>query len=189
MSPSERADAARNRRAILAAADELFSRHGVHHVSMNDIATAAGVGKATLFRRFTDRTGLVQALLEPRGTELRDAIRTGPPPLGPGGTPAERLESFVEALFDFVWQNRPLIRALENLRPDAYYTNDVSRIWIDHLTACVAAAAPGRDAEYLAHALLTGLRADIIEYLVHNRGMTRQRVLDGVLDLTRSSIA
>lgn len=153
---------------------------------MDDIAAAAGVGKGMVFRRFTDRTGLVLALIEPRSAELREAVRSGPAPLGPGGTPARRLEAFVEALFDFVWRNRPLIRALENLRPDAYYANDASRFWIDHLTECIAAAAPKRDAEYLAHAVFTSLRADVIEYLLHARRLTRERIQRGVLDLTRS---
>ncbi|NUP35066.1 MAG: helix-turn-helix transcriptional regulator, partial [Streptomycetaceae bacterium] len=59
----ERADAVRNRRRILDAAAELFAAHGVEQVSMDAIATAAGVGKGTLFRRFGDRAGLAAALL------------------------------------------------------------------------------------------------------------------------------
>ncbi len=59
----ERADAARNRAAILAAAASLFDREGVEGVSMHDIAAAAGVGKGTVYRRFGDRTALILSLL------------------------------------------------------------------------------------------------------------------------------
>jgi len=45
----ERADAARNRKAILEAADDLFAASdSPSEVSMDDIARAAGVGKGTL---------------------------------------------------------------------------------------------------------------------------------------------
>ncbi len=54
--PPERADAARNRRRILAAAEQLFAARGVGAVTMSEIAAAAGVGKATVFRRFTGQT-------------------------------------------------------------------------------------------------------------------------------------
>ena len=56
--PPERADAARNRRRILAAAEKLFAENGVSCTSMDAIAAEAGVGKGTLFRRFGDRASL-----------------------------------------------------------------------------------------------------------------------------------
>src|SRR3954467_11600493 len=89
--PCERADAARNRRRILAAAGRLIEERGVEHVSMDAIAAHAGVGKGTLFRRFGDRSGLVMALLDERTREFQDALIRGAPPLGPGAAPAERI--------------------------------------------------------------------------------------------------
>lgn len=59
----ERADAARNRQRILDAAAELFAARGLD-VPMDDIADAAGVGVGTVYRRFGDRTALVEALFE-----------------------------------------------------------------------------------------------------------------------------
>ncbi|MGW2043465.1 helix-turn-helix domain-containing protein, partial [Streptomyces virginiae] len=64
---TERADAQRNREAVLAAADALFATSSSpHSVSMDDIAAAAGVGKGTLFRRFGDRAGLIAAVITSR---------------------------------------------------------------------------------------------------------------------------
>src|SRR4051794_37445864 len=82
--PPERADAARNRRRILAAAARLFAERGAACTSMEAIAAEAGVGKGTLFRRFGDRSNLALAVLSERERELQDAMLAGPAPLGPG---------------------------------------------------------------------------------------------------------
>ena len=82
--PRERADAARNRRRILAAAERLFEQRGVAEVPMEAIAEEAGVGKGTLFRRFGDRAGLAWALIDERERGFQDAFIRGPAPLGPG---------------------------------------------------------------------------------------------------------
>ena len=58
--PRERADAAENRRRILAAAQVLANDRGASGLTMQAVATAAGVGKATVFHRFGDRDGLVR---------------------------------------------------------------------------------------------------------------------------------
>lgn len=56
--PALRADAAHNRTRLLTAARELFTERGID-VPMSAIARRAGVGVATLFRRFPDRQSLV----------------------------------------------------------------------------------------------------------------------------------
>jgi len=53
-----RADAERNRTALLAAAREIFGEHGLD-ASLDEIARRAGVGNATLYRRFPTRRDLV----------------------------------------------------------------------------------------------------------------------------------
>jgi AcrR family transcriptional regulator len=63
---------------------------------MDDVA-AAGVGKGTLHRRFTDKGGLAVALLDEREREPQAARLSGPAPLGPGAPAVERLEAFVAA--------------------------------------------------------------------------------------------
>ena len=69
-----RADAERNRARILAAASEVFAERGLD-VSLDDIAMAAGVGVGTVYRRFTDKDALIDALFEEkidRAVELAD---------------------------------------------------------------------------------------------------------------------
>ncbi|MFI6456988.1 TetR/AcrR family transcriptional regulator [Streptosporangium amethystogenes] len=63
--PGLRADAERNRERILAAARRLYASHGLG-VSMACIAREAGVGKATLSRRFATREELINAVFADR---------------------------------------------------------------------------------------------------------------------------
>src|SRR5215472_18232197 len=106
----ERADAARNRAAVLAAAARLFAEHGVAGVSMDQVAAAAGVGKGTVFRRFGDKAGLAVALLDAGERELQEAILHGPPPLGQGADPADRLIAFTGAYLGYLLAHLELVR-------------------------------------------------------------------------------
>ncbi len=90
----ERSDAARNRQAILAAALELVETRGVDCVTMDTVASVAGVGKGTLFRRFGSREGLMAAVLDQSEATWQASVISGPPPLGPGAPPMERLLAF-----------------------------------------------------------------------------------------------
>lgn len=67
-----RADAERNRTAIVAAAREVFAEHGLE-APLEEIAQRAGVGIATLYRRFPAREHLVAAALLEKVTQYADA--------------------------------------------------------------------------------------------------------------------
>lgn len=56
-----RADAERNRAALVAAARQVMGRHGID-APLDEIASVAGVGNATLYRRFPTRRDLVAAV-------------------------------------------------------------------------------------------------------------------------------
>ena len=60
-----RRDAERNRQRILDAARELFAEQGLG-VTLNDIAHHAGVGVGTVYRRFPDKSQLIEELFEQR---------------------------------------------------------------------------------------------------------------------------
>ena len=63
--PARRADAQRNRDAIVAAARLAFAEHGLA-ASLDDIAKRACVGSGTLYRHFTSRDDLVAAVFTER---------------------------------------------------------------------------------------------------------------------------
>ncbi|MFI9587867.1 TetR/AcrR family transcriptional regulator [Streptomyces sp. NPDC052236] len=57
-----RADALRNRERIVAAAREMFVEHGAE-VPFDEIARRAGVGNATLYRHFPERSALIYEVI------------------------------------------------------------------------------------------------------------------------------
>ncbi|TDD68261.1 TetR/AcrR family transcriptional regulator [Actinomadura rubrisoli] len=176
--PKERADAARNRVKVLAAAAELFARHGVESVSMDAVASAAGVGKGTLFRRFGDKAGLAAALLDERERELQDAILSGPSPLGPGPsdqsvTASERLHAFADAYLDYVLNHLSLVRMSETAAPGARYRIGAYRFWHRHLTVLLGRSVP--DGEAVAHTLLAALGGEHLAAMVEDLGAERAR--------------
>lgn len=93
----ERADAARNRQLLLAAAKTLIDDQGAAAVTMDAVARAAGVGKGTVFRRFGNRTGLMMALLDHSERTLQHDFLAGPQPLGPGAPAVDRLIAYGRA--------------------------------------------------------------------------------------------
>jgi AcrR family transcriptional regulator len=160
---SERADAARNRRRALAAAERLFALRGVAGVTMDDVAAEAGVGKGTLYRRFGDKGGLAVALLDERERDLQRHILTGLPPLGPGATPAARLAAFVEAYLDLVAAQLDLVLLSETSTPGARHHTGAHAFWRQHCRYLLeAAAAP--DPDLRAELLLAGLAADQVRH-------------------------
>src|SRR2546423_9022225 len=72
--PTLRADAARNLELIIEAAECEFAEKG-HEACVADIATRAGVGQATIFRRFETKEDLILAVFERKFTRLREAIQ------------------------------------------------------------------------------------------------------------------
>ncbi|MFD4633940.1 TetR/AcrR family transcriptional regulator [Streptomyces sp. NPDC058284] len=184
----ERADAQRNREAVLAAAERLFIERGdPDRVSMDDIAAAAGVGKGTLFRRFGDRVGLVKALVEQRTEQLRADVVSGPPPLGPGAHADERVLALLDALLHLKLAVRPLMLALESAGSGSPYDNDTYALWHAELTALLTEVRGEQDASFLAHALLAAVRSDLIEHLRTN-GTPPRQIHEGVAALARAAL-
>lgn len=156
----ERADAARNRRAILRAAEELLRQYEPAEVTIERVAAAAGVGKATVFHRFGSRVGLMSALLFERAEGLRVATESGPPPLGPGAPPRERLTAFINALVDLASRSVSLLTVQEHAAATSKagrgqrHDNPVYAFWHGHVSGLIAQARPELDADLIAHILL-----------------------------------
>ena len=73
--PGLRADAQRNRERILEAAHEVFAEDGLD-ASLNEVARRAGVGVATLFRRFPTRGQLIAATFADPMSEYAALVET-----------------------------------------------------------------------------------------------------------------
>jgi AcrR family transcriptional regulator len=162
----ERADAARNRAAILRATEELLATHPPEDVSIDRVAAAAGVGKGTVFRRFGDRDGLMRALAVQRAEALEEAFTSGPPPLGPGASPAARLAAFLDAALELVTSNINLIAAHERAAAHRHGDSPIYLAWHRHIAALISDARPDLDGEVLAHVVLGAMSSDVVVRLL-----------------------
>ena len=95
-----RADARHNREVIIAAAEDLFSRHGAN-ASLEEIARRAGVGSATLHRHFRTRKNLLETVFFDHVKDLCDAAES----ISAAHNPAEAL---------ITWLRLVGLRATEN---------------------------------------------------------------------------
>jgi AcrR family transcriptional regulator len=175
----ERADARRNRLKVLEAAERLFAEQGVKNVSLDAIASAAGVGKGTVFRRFGDRAGLAVALLDEREVELQTKLLSGPPPLGPGAPAIDRVNAFLAAYTELLDRHVELFADSENASDGARYRIGSYRLWHRHVAMLVEECRPDLDADYTAHFILAPLAADLHQAL-RAEGFELSRMQAGV---------
>lgn len=174
-----RADAARNREAVLRAAGRLFdAADDPEQVSMDDIAAEAGVGKGTLFRRCGDRARLVQALYEERAEQMYAALE-----IDRDRPAADNVARLMGAILRFKVENRALARALENMGGAGPYTNSCYGHLHFRLEELIAEARGPEAAGFLAHALLAATRSDLVEHL---RDWPEERLQEGLAALVRS---
>lgn len=168
---------------LLSAADVVFARSDTpFSVTMDMIATEAGVGKATLFRAFGHRDGLLDALWAAKLGPLAKAVEHGPPPLGPHTDPSTRAIAFLEGLLRFKLANRHLIKARE-IGPN-FLQSERYRWMHGLLTESLHQAAPEAGSPrcgHAAHTLLAGLHIDVLDESLAG-GMTVQELEQALRD-------
>jgi AcrR family transcriptional regulator len=184
--PPERADAARNREALLAAADELIAQCGVAGVTMDAVAARAGVGKGTVFRRFDSRAGLMAAILDRSETQFQAAIISGPPPLGPGAAPLQRLIAFGHARIVLNRVHGALIVAAGGAGTRSYAAVSFTAMHMRYLLTELGVTG---DIPFLATALLAPLEVPILEQQVEIEEMELPRFIESWDDLVRRVVS
>jgi AcrR family transcriptional regulator len=172
--PRERADARRNRQRILEAAAQLVEERGLDVVTMDEVAARAGVAKGTVFHRFGNRAGLAQALVDRGEQNLQEAILRGPPPLGPGAPPEERLVAFLEALLEFVVGSLDLLLVSDYDHPGQRFGTGAYRGWVWHTAVLLREAGLGDLPVGLAHTLLAPLAADLVQHRLRQGATTAE---------------
>lgn len=173
-----RSDASRNREHLLGTARRLVDELGVTGLSMDVLAAEAGLGKGTVFRRFGSRAGLFTALLDEYEREFQAACLSGPPPLGPGADPVDRLIAFGHERLRFTAERGHLLREA-NARPTT--VNPASGFSRLHLRVLLQALDAGGDVEVLAFQLHAALEVPLHFHLDGH--------LDGVPPLTAERFA
>jgi AcrR family transcriptional regulator len=182
----ERRDAARNREALLVAAQELIEHSGIDSVTMDAVATKAGVGKGTVFRRFVSREGLMGALLNFSETAWQASVISGPPPLGPGAPALERLMAFGRSRLESTLRHTELIRAAGAAGHRSYAAYSFTAMHVRYLLEELGVEG---DLPLLATALLAPLEMPVLHQQIRVDGFPIDRVYDGWVELTRRVIA
>ncbi|MBP2170799.1 AcrR family transcriptional regulator [Erwinia toletana] len=172
-----RPDAAKRRQAVLAVARRIYAEEGVD-VPIQRIATAAGVGRATVHRNFFDRKGLLLALLDEEIDEFdRDlaAVDLRRQPFALFDAFAKL--SLTNAALLPQWQamdaherefaevRKKFVRIVERVLPDVVASGlvrtDLSVQDVELIAGMLGAALRGENAA--ARAALTGRALDIIK--------------------------
>ncbi|MEG9249649.1 helix-turn-helix domain-containing protein [Arthrobacter sp. Soc17.1.1.1] len=170
----ERTDAARNRRLLLDAAAQIVATCGPEKLTTDAVARRAGVGKGTVFRRFGSRAGLLHALADEAGRSFQQSFMAGPPPLGPGAEPLERLIAFGEASIGRMLLDGQILRAAEQRGgPDPEHpTQQLVRLHLGMLLRDLGV----QDPELAAYQLAAFLNAGLLLHLQEHRGMSDARL-------------
>jgi AcrR family transcriptional regulator len=176
----ERRDAARNREALLVAAERLIDHCGIEGVTMDAVAAGAGVGKGTVFRRFGSREGLMAALLNFSETEWQASVISGPPPLGPGAEPMDRLLAFGRSRLELNLRLAHLIRAAGRAGSRSYAAYSFVAMHTRHLMGELGVSG---DIALLSTALLAPLEVPILEQQVQIEGIHVDRIFEAWVDL------
>jgi AcrR family transcriptional regulator len=184
--PQERRDAARNRDALLVAADALIGEHGVDAVTMDAVAARAGVGKGTVFRRFESREGLMAAVLNRSETAFQASILSGPPPVGPGAPPMQRLLAFGHARIQLNRVHGALIVAAGRAGARSYAAVSFTAM---HMRYLLRELGVQGDIPFLATALLAPLEVPILEQQVEIEGVSIEGLTTSWDDLVRRVVA
>ncbi|HWN33046.1 MAG TPA: TetR/AcrR family transcriptional regulator [Pseudonocardia sp.] len=179
--PGERADAARSRRKLLAAARAMIAEHGgVGCLSMDGLAARAGVGVGTVYRRFGDRGGLAAALLDDDEHTFQEAFIFGPPPLGPGAPPLVRARAFLHGTLDQMQRHADLAALSETRSPTARYNISPYRVSRLHLRQLLRAADLDIDPEYLVDPLLAMVGPSLFIFQRRELGMSLEQLKAGI---------
>ncbi len=179
--PRERSDAARNREALLCAARRMVEEDGVEAVTMDALAEQAGVGKGTVFRRFESRAGLMGALVNELEVDWQEAVISGPPPLGPGAPPLDRLLSMGRSRMELNLTHAELMAAAGwDLTQGSPAAHSFIAMHVRHLMGELNVRG---DLQVMATALIAPLAPTVVQQQIDLEGLDLDRIHAGWSDL------
>jgi len=182
----ERRDAARNRDALMCAAQQLIDQCGVDSVTMDAVAEKAGVGKGTVFRRFGSRAGLMARLLDESEAAWQAAVISGPPPLGPGAPAKERLLAFGRSRVEANLRHADLLLAAVGADTGRSYA--AYSFTATHVRYLLGELGVHGDIALLATSLLAPLEVPILRQQTGVENMSIDRIITGWEDLVERVI-
>jgi len=180
----ERADAARNREHLLVTARAIVDEVGVDALTMDGLARAAGLGKGTIFRRFGSRAGLLHDLLNDSELQFQHGFLSGPPPLGPGADPVERLVAFGRERLRLVTVQGDILRSVES-ESALRYAAPAHAASAMHVQMLLGQAGVDGDLQVLTLTMLSSLDAALVLFETRDLQIDLDRLADAWEDLVR----
>lgn len=184
-----RADAVKNRELLLQTARRLFAQTSVDCVTMTQIADEAGVGKGTLYRHFTNKNEICEALLDQEMRELQTNTLQRARTHHDG---YENLRWFLAASATFVHENSDILFAGLEVSPLSFLQSPAHLWWrptirgfLQQIKAQYDNSLPD-DLDYLTDVLYVLLDVGTIRFQ-QNQGYSLERIIDG-LHLTMNRI-
>jgi AcrR family transcriptional regulator len=164
-SPGRRGTRPRNRRElILAAAADLFAKHGYAKVGMGDLANAVGIAPSALYRHFTGKQDVLAKVLAAGLTPVHELV-VGLDLADPAAAAAELAACALDQRhLGLLWQ-----REARELSPEAYQPlrdviREIGRGLADYVRS-VRPGIPGPDADLLAWSVLAVLTSPSFHHL------------------------
>lgn len=164
------------REQILAAAADLFARHGFHGVGIDDIGSAVGISGPALYRHFRSKDAMLGEML----TAISESLLTGGLAIAErADDPANALRELVRFQVDFALDDPALItvqeRNLSNLTdPDRRRVRALQRRYVEVWVQAIRSAVPGTTepaARAAAHAVF-----GLINSTPHSRHLGRDQM-------------
>ncbi|EWC61473.1 Transcriptional regulator, TetR family [Actinokineospora spheciospongiae] len=176
------------REQILAAAAELFARHGFHGVGIDDIGSAVGISGPALYRHFRSKDAMLGEML----TSISEVLLTGGQArVSSVADPDVTLGELVRFHVDFALDNPALItvqeRNLGNLTdPDRRKVRALQRRYVETWVEVIVAAVPEvaePTARAAAHAVF-----GLINSTPHSRHLDRDQMADLLTGMALSAL-
>lgn len=120
--------------AILEAAEKALAEEGLMGAKIETIAAHAGVAVGTVYNHYSDRAGLIAALLDAHRAALLDALDVALAS-GKGKPWPEQLESFLRALLTHIDAHRAFLTILVQDDGGASLKHASARVMADELDA------------------------------------------------------
>jgi AcrR family transcriptional regulator len=188
----ERRDARANRQLLIATAQRLFAELGVATTTMKQIASAAGVGKGTLYRHFADKGELCRALIREDVAIFQQRVGAL---LSDRQLPSamKRLEILIAERVHLAERHLPLFAAIEEamsgVQEQARRFRGPFTAWthtqvVGLLNEAIARAeiAP-LDVAYTADILMAAMSPALLHYQRHDCGYSTERIIAGMQSL------
>ncbi len=171
--------------AILRAAWIVFHRQGYHHTSLQQLADAAGLGKAGILHHFKSKAGVMRATLAFAADWYQRKVLAKAQ--GPG-TVAERLEAVLRKQFDLVQLNEDggcfFGNTILETGVEGPFTEELKRFhvdWTAAITALLAEEFPEEEARERTYRIFADYQGSVVLFKLYHDTSHLERLIKRVL--------